>query len=295
MLPFACVCALAGAALPASAGAKLTVGISDNGAGMFSSPAFLRMHITTARDVVVWNVAVLKNKQALNSTRQWIAAAKAAHVAPMISFAGNGNYIPTVKVYTAAVKAFIRDFPQVKVFTPWNEPDWIYRPALAKHPTLAASYFNALVKACKHCTIVAGDVYLPANQGLANWVRAYKKGLRYKPAAWAIHPYDDIRGRNTKQLQALQGVTTGPIWFDEISGVLTRGHWQFKNQSAAAAGRDERYLFTLPKRFHRIARIYHYQWQGTPTAPWDSGLIGSNGVPRPAYTIVYNAAHGKLP
>jgi hypothetical protein len=295
MLPFACVCAFAMTALPTAASAKLTVGISDNGPTMFTSPAFQAMHITTARDMVFWNVAVIKDKRYLNLTKQWLAAAKAAHVTPLISFAGNGNYVPSVKVYTAAVKTFLRMFPQVKTFTPWNEPDWIYRPALANHPTLAAGYFNALVSICHHCTIVAGDVYRRADNGLASWVRAYSKGLKHKPAAWALHPYDDIRSHTTSQLRAFQSVTKGPIWFDEISGVLTRGHWGFKNQSGAAAAKDEKFLFGLPKRYPRITRIYHYQWQGTPVAPWDSGLIGPKGVPRPAYYVVLNAALGKLP
>jgi hypothetical protein len=96
----------------------------------------------------------------------------------------------------------------------------------------------------------------------------------------------------------LEKVTRGPIWFDEISGVLRRGHWQYRNQSSIAAGRDERFLFSLPKRFHRIQRIYHYEWQGTVPSPnngWDSGLIGPGGAPRPSYFVVLNAAHGKLP
>jgi hypothetical protein len=245
--------------------------------------------------MVFWNVAVMRNKRPLRATRRWVQAAEAAGVQPMISFAGNGNYIPSVKVYTAAIKAFLRDFPQVKVFTPWNEPDWIYRPALANHPSLAAGYFNALARWCHGCTIVAGDVYRPVNQGLASWVRAYARGLHHRPAAWALHPYDDVRSHTTGQIRAFQRVTRGPIWLTEISGVERRGHWQFKNQNVFAANRDERYLFALPKRFHRITRIYHYQWQGLPHAPWDSGLIGPRGQPRPAYNTVRSAAQGHLP
>jgi hypothetical protein len=296
-VPIACACALGGA-LPAAANAKLAVGISDNGSGMFSSPQFKRLGVKTARNMVYWNVAVMKNKTALNNLKVWLAAAKAAGVTPLISFAGNGNVIPTTGAYTTAIRAFIRTFPQVKLYTPWNEPDWIYRPKLAKNPKLAASYYNALAKNCRGCTVAAGDVYRAANQGLASWVRSYAKWLRPRPKAWAIHPYNDVRSHTTKQLQAFQKVTSGPIWFDEISGVLRRGHWQYKNQSAAAAGRDEKFLFTLPKKFHRIARIYHYQFLGevdTPHTGWDSGLINPNGTTRPAYQWILNAAHGRLP
>ena len=297
MLPLVCVCALTGA-LTATASAKLIVGISDDDPSMFSAPQFRALHATTVRAMVFWNIATMPDKTALNSLKTWLADANAAHMTPLISFAGNGNYIPTTKVYTKSVKAFIKMFPRVKNYTPWNEPDWIYRPKLANNPKLAASYYNALVKACRGCTVAAGDVYRAANQGLARWVRSYARYLHGRPKAWAIHPYYDIRTHTTSQLRAFQSVTRGPIWFDEISGVLRRGHWQYKNQSAAAAGRDEKFLFTLPKRFHRIARIYHYQWLGTVPSPnngWDSGLLNPNGTTRPAYQWVYNAAHGKLP
>ncbi len=296
-VPIACACALTGA-LPAAANAKVVVGISDNGSSMFTSPLFKQAGVKTARDMVYWNVAVMPDKTALNGLKVWLTAAKAAGVKPLISFAGNGNLIPSTAVYTKAIKAFIRMFPHVKLYTAWNEPDWIYRPKLAKNPKLAASYYNALVKACRGCTVAAGDVYLAANQGLAKWVKSYAKFLHPRPKAWAIHPYNDIRTHTTKQLQAFQKVTSGPIWFDEISGVLRRGHWQYKNQSAAAAGRDEKFLFSLPKKYHRIARIYHYQWLGeidTPSTGWDSGLLNPNGRPRPAYQWVKKAAHGKLP
>lgn len=273
------------------------VGIGDNSPAMFSEPTFLKTNIKTARYIAYWNVAVLKDHKYLNAVRGWLNAASAAGVTPMVSFTGNGSYVPTVGAYTKAVQAFMKDFPQVKIFTAWNEPDWIYL-SLSKHPTLAAAYFNVMERYCHHCTLLAGDVYRRADQGLASWVRAYAKGLHYKPSGWAIHPYDDIRGHTTSQLQAFQSVTSGPIWFTEISGVLRRGHWQFKNQSGTAAASDEKFLFSLPKRYPRIARIYHYQWQGTVPSPdtgWDSGLLGPQGTPRPAYWVDYNAAHGKLP
>jgi hypothetical protein len=58
----------------------------------------------------------------------------------------------------------------------------------------------------------------------------------------------------------------------------------------AAAAKDESFLFSLAKKFPRITRIYHYQWQGVPTAGWDSGLLDQFGNPRPAYYIVQKAA-----
>jgi Glycosyl hydrolase catalytic core len=286
LLLLLCLSAFATAAVPATA-AAVTVGISDDTAGMFSQPNFSRLNITTARDLVFWNVAVMKNRGPLNQARAWINAAEQAGVTPLISFGGNGNYIPSVRVYTAAIKAFLHDFPSVKLYTAWNEPDWNYL-SLSRHPGLAASYFNALVRYCHHCTVVAGDVYRPAAQ-LGPWLRAYRKGLRYRPAAWALHNYNDVRTLTTSQLRTMQSLTSGPIWLTEISGIERRGHWPYPNQSVFAAARDESFLFSLPSRFHRIARIYHYQWQAQPWIGWDSGLIGPAGVPRPAYWTLVKA------
>lgn len=281
------------AAAPVAAHARLTVGVSDGSQTMFSQPNFLRLHIRTVRAVVPWNTAIMRNRRTLHAAQAWVRAAERAHATPMISFGGNGNYIPSVRLYTAAIKAFLHAVPSVHVYTPWNEPDWIYR-RLSKEPRLAAAYFNTLVRWCHPCTIVAGDLYLPAAQ-LGPWIRAYERGLHSRPKAWALHPYDDVRTHTTTQIRTLYRLTSGQIWLDEISGVERRGHWAFRNQSPAAANRDERFLFSLPKRFHRITRIYHYEWQANRLAGWDSALLGPGGGRRPAYWTVANAAKGRLP
>jgi hypothetical protein len=295
VLPFSCACALAGAALPSTAAAKVAVGISDNGPAMFSQHNFLRLNLTVARDMVPWNAAITRDKTTLRAAQAWVKAAQNAGAQPMISFTAPGgsagNYVPSTAVYTAAIKAFLHSVPSVKTYAPWNEPDWTFRPKLAGNPRLAASYFNALARWCKKCTVVAGDVYLPAPQ-LGSWIKTYKTGLAVKPKAWALHNYYDVRTHSSAQLRTMEALTSGQIWLTEISGVIRRGHWGYPNQSTAAAGRDEGYLFSMPKKFPRIARIYHYQWQGTvdtANTGWDSGLIGPGGVPRPAYWAVAKA------
>lgn len=295
ILPLLCVGALA--VLPAGAGA-VTVGISDQAPDMFSSPLFKALHIHQARLLVVWNAAVMKNHTALNEAATWISAAQADGVSPLVDFLADpgaaGNHIPSIREYTAAVKAFIKRFPSVRQYIPWNEPDFNYR-SLSRNPALAAEYFNVLHQLCHGCSIVAGDLYLDAAH-LGAWIKAYKKGLRYRPAAWALHPYNDIQGHQTSQIRVMMKYTTGPIWLTEISGVVRRGHWHGHNlvQSLAKQAADEAYLFSLPRRFRRIARIYHYEWQGqapSVDAGWDSGLLNPNGTPRPAYTVVQKASH----
>jgi hypothetical protein len=290
----------------AGAARAVVIGIGDPTPTTFADPHFSRLGITTARDVVPWDVVTRPaDAPDLAAFRVWLHAAQAARVTPLISFGADfsnpaANYVPTVSQYERAVKAFLDAFPQITTYTPWNEPDFVYR-SLAHHPELAAGYFNALFELCRHCTVLAGDVYLPTAAAvprsarasffngippLGPWLRAYIRGLRHRPAGWALHDYIEVRGRNTLQLQTLMSMTSGPIWLDETGGIHQRGHWWFPNQSATSAAGDEQFLLSLTKRYHRIARIYHYEWQGVANAGWDSGLIAPNGSPRPAYSVL---------
>lgn len=298
-----------GAAAPrstAGAARPVVIGIGDPSPGMFADPRFSRLGIRTARTVVPWDIVTRPaDAPDLAAFRAWLHAAQAANVTPLISFGADSsnpaaNYVPTVSEYSRAVKAFLTAFPEIKTYTAWNEPDFVYR-SLAGHPELAAGYFNALFELCRQCTVLAGDVYLPTAAAvprssrasffngippLGPWLRAYIRGLRHRPAGWALHDYIEVRGRNTLQLQTLESMTSGPIWLDETGGVLSRGHWWFPNQSATSAAQDEQFLLSMTKRYRRIARIYHYEWQGVAGAGWDSGLIAPNGRPRRAYTVL---------
>jgi hypothetical protein len=300
-----------GAAAPrgtAGAARPVVIGVGDPSPSMFVDPRFSRLGIRTARQVVPWDIVTRQaDAPDLAAFRGWLRAAQAAKVTPLISFGADSsnpaaNYVPTVSQYKRAVNAFLAAFPQIKTYTAWNEPDFVYR-SLARHPGLAANYFNALFELCRHCTVLAGDVYLPTAAGvptparasffngiepLGPWLHAYIRGLRHRPAGWALHDYIEVRGRNTLQLQTLMSTTSGPIWLDETGGVLRRGHWWFADQSAAAAAQDEQFLLSLTKRYHRVARIYHYEWQGAAAAGWDSGLIAPDGRPRRAYTVLLN-------
>jgi hypothetical protein len=298
VVSIACVIGF-GTAVPA-ASAAVTIGIGDQVPAMFSDPRFAALGIKTARYVVPWDVVTRRaDRGDLAAFRTWLDDAQTAHVSPLISFGADNtnpaaNFVPSVAQYKKAIKAFLKRFPQIKTYTAWNEPDFSYRH-LARNPALAANYFNALVEMCHHCTVLAGDVYLPATgtafidhsmATLRPWLRAYIKGLHHRPAGWALHDYTEIRARNTSQLSVLLSMTKGPVWLDETGGVLRRGHWKYHNQSAAAAAKDESFLLSLTRRFHRIARIYHYEWGANPLAGWDSALIGPNNKPRPAYNVL---------
>jgi hypothetical protein len=272
------------AMLPTAAGA-LVVGVGDETTDMFSDPNFQALQIQEARIVVSWDVAV-SPAQSWHRAQlsQWLAAAEADQITPMVSFNGDARNIPTVAQYTRAVTAFTRMFPSVRLFTAWNEPDWIYT-SVSRHPRLAAGYFNALVRICG-CTVIAGDLMSDKLWFLRSYLRTYKRALRYRPAGWALHNYRDVRTHTTGELRTMLANTSGPIWLTEVSGVERRGHWPYPNQNASAAAGDERFLFGLAKRYPRISRIYHYLWRDIPAALWDSGLLGPKGELRPAYFVL---------
>jgi hypothetical protein len=205
-----------------------------------------------------------------------------------VSFGQDGSRIPSVPEYTAAVRSFIHRFPAVKRYTAWNEPDFPYT-RLGFKPRLAAAFFNVLVRNCRGCLVIAGDLFLPVAQ-LRPYLLSYIRALRFRPAAWALHDYTDVRTHSTSQLRLLLKLTRGAVWLDESAGIERRGHWQYPNQSAAFANRDEQFLFSLARRFPRVSRIYHYQWQAAPWAGWDSALVAPNGRLRPAYRVVAAAA-----
>lgn len=284
------------AALPPAAGAVL-IGVSDESAGMFTDPQFTSLKIPTARISVSWDVMDRTHGREQRTVAAWLAAAGRDRVRSLVSIGPDqldGDNVPNLKRYAYWVRRLIARFPAVHTYTAWNEPDWRYRPALARHPALAASYFNWLSAHCPRCAVVAGDFSdAPANQ-LRGYVRSYARDLRHKPAAWAVHNYRDIRSHSTAVLRMMLQVTRGPIWLTEVGGVEARGHWPYSNQSAAAAGRDEAFLYSLPKRFPRIARIYHYQWRADPFAHWDSALLGPGGDPRPAFYVFARARRTPL-
>ena len=275
------------AVVPASAGA-VVVGIGDNSPAFLTDPRFIALGIREARLIVPWNTGVTRSGVWRSAIAAWLRAAATDRVIPLVSFAGTGPAPPSLAAYTQAVRRFVAEFPTVQRFTAWNEPDWVYRPALSRHPRLAASYYNALSAACPTCLVLAGDLYLPGPQ-LAPWLRQYAAALHKRPVAWALHDYYDVHHRSTAQLRVMLRYTSGQIWLDETGGVETRRNWHLATPAQAAA--NEQFLFSTASRYPRVSRIYHYQWQVTTTGGWDSALIGPDGQVRPAYNVLARFLH----
>src|SRR5579871_134802 len=103
---------------------SVTVGIGDEQPTMFASPAFKALHTRIARYVTPYDVTTNHSHNDLPRLKSWLAAAAREHIQPLIAFYHSDRTpkrMPSVKAYTADIKRFLKEFPQVKLLQPWNE------------------------------------------------------------------------------------------------------------------------------------------------------------------------------
>jgi hypothetical protein len=267
------ICALL--VFPGAASARLTVGISDNHWSSFQDPNLLKLKgLKTARLVIPWNW----NRSAYQREQldAWIHVTRQARLRPLITFNRVWNrkgrrYAPPVKRYVRSFKAFRKSYPHVRDFSPWNEPNAKEQPFFRK-PGKAARYFNAMRRACRRCTVLAGDV--KDGSVMLPWLKKYKRKIR-GAKVWALHNYKDAtrkRGGTADFLRAVRG----PVWLTETGGMRSRGG--LKGQAKAV-----KRVFSLARKNRRIKRLYFYQWKQQRGSHWDSAFIAANGKRRPAY------------
>jgi hypothetical protein len=296
LLPLALLVALA---LPATAGAKLVVGISDQNASTFGDPLYSAAKLTAARYVLPYDVT--KDPAQAARFESWLAAARGARQKVLVSFEHSrlsrkaAGKLPSAKAYKKAITAFKKRYGSNFDISPWNEVDRKYdakrgegQPTWNK-PARTATYYGVARKVFKGKKIVGLDILDQANVNFAlRYIRSFRSALRKQhlptPRIWGLHPYSDINrfstSRTRKMLRAIGG--RGEVWLTEASGIVQFGSgFPFSEKRAAAANKC---MFTIAKLTRRIKRLYVFGWGAGGT--FDSGLIGADGTPRPGYTVV---------
>src|SRR3954467_1679369 len=147
-------------AVPAAAHARVLVGIGDQKPTMFTDPRFRWLGIPRARIVVSGDVPPSKSERGW--VAGWLAAARRAHVEPLVAFGHDWSgthraYLPGVNQYRAAFGRFRRAYPWVHDYTAWNEANHCSQPTCHR-PDMAAHYYDVVRSACPTCTVVAADV-----------------------------------------------------------------------------------------------------------------------------------------
>jgi hypothetical protein len=282
-------------AVPASSGAYQT-GVGDNNPKMFSDPNYKALHVKIARYIAPYNVA--DGGFDMYVARNWVADAEAAGIQPLIAFyhsRAHGTHLPSVAAYTKEIKKFMKAFPEIHNYQPWNEANrgfvregggGSFASPSAKQ---SAQYYLALRKACSRCTVVGLDVLDSQNIGATiNYVNSFKRyvGASHMPHLWGLHNYTDTNRNRSTGTKAVLADVPGQIWLTETGGIVKfGGAFPYSTKRAATA---LKYMFKLAKSNPRITRLYIFNWYGGASSVqrFDAGLMTATGTPRPGYFVV---------
>ncbi|HEY1274857.1 MAG TPA: hypothetical protein VGF25_08095 [Thermoleophilaceae bacterium] len=297
--PFTMLAALlaALAAVAAFAGqahaARIQLGLSEQGLGVFDDVRFQKLGITHMRGFAPWNVALsARDRDYLDA---WLTAVRARGIEPLVTFtAASGSRcparpckLPSTAAYTRAFKAFRKRWPWVRSISPWNEANQRSQPTF-RHPKAAARFYNVVRARCHGCRIVAADVIDDPN--MVRWLGVFRRYAK-RPRIWGLHNYRDVNPRRHQRYggtERLLRTVRGQVWLTETGGivkfVLPGGQTLFRS-SERRANLAMRRMLSLARRYRsRIRRVYVYHWR-QPSGPgrFDAGLLRANGKPRPSY------------
>jgi hypothetical protein len=286
----------------AHAASHLLVGISDNQPATFSDPRFRWLGMSVARLVVPWDV--VQRRTELGWESAWLEAARANKVKPLIVFDKDPSHpgsLPSLAAYGKAVQAFMKLYPWVRDYSPWNEENHYLEPT-SRDPQRAAQYFNLLTLQCRTCNVTAADVLDISN--MAEWTRKFLH-FAHHPRLWGLHNYTDLSAGSHERTSLFLSIVPGAVWFTETGGVVWRyehpnsGHrGYFIVHSESYAAEVAGHLIGLARISSRVTRIYYYQWRVPHTLSWarahgklswDSGLLRPDCSVRPAFGVIARA------
>jgi hypothetical protein len=281
---------------------RLAIGISDNSAAVFRDPRFRWLGVRVARIVVPWDL--VRRPRELGWDGAWLQAARASGIRPLVVFNGDPGHprsLPTLAAYASATEGFMRLFPWVLDYTPWNEENHPQQPT-GSNPRRAADYFNELSRHCRACSITAADVLDIPN--MASWVRSFLR-FAHGPRLWGLHSYVDVGLASHERTSQLLHMVRGEVWFTEAGGVVWRWERPYGSRRSLFVVHPESHAAILARRLlalasisRRITRVYYYQWRVPHTLgwarahgrlSWDSGLLRPDCSTRPAFFVIARA------
>lgn len=283
---------------------RVPFGMGDQNPAIFYDPRFIWLGIRSARVILPWDST--RHHSDLVRAEQWLDAARAAGVEPLVAFDQSTNHqhlLPTLKSYEGAVRDFMHRFPWVNHYQPWNEENQAAQPT-SHDPARAAQYFNWLNGACHKCAVTAAD--LLDGPSMVGWLRSFLK-YAHGPQIWGLHPYFELHKGGNQPLGQLERMVHGQIWLTEAGLPMWRyqvniRHFSFTSMSEQV-GAVKRLLAML-RGSGRVTRIYYYQWRAPISyqtsysqyrhhrhvfATWDSGLLNPDCSVRPTFKVVAQA------
>ncbi len=300
------ILAMALLALPAASQASFITGIGDEQASMFASPLYKRLHVKIGRYIAPYDIMSNRETYAHSLWDKWHVAARALGVQPIVAFYHSEitpTQLPSVRTYKSDVAKFIKAYPDVKVYQPYNEANRGNLAGLFSSPSapVAAQYYLALKSVCRHCQIAALDVLDGQNIGpTISYIRQFERAVSHYhaplPTIWGLHNYSDTNRNRTSGTRAVLAAVPGQVWLTETGGVVKFGT-SFPNnhgEGLTRAANALKFMFRLARLSPRIKRLYIFQWTGAvQDTRFDAGLIGPNGKPRPGYFAVCDQLVGR--
>ena len=276
--------------VPTAGPSRAAVGIADQKADMFADPRFGELGIRHVRRSVAWDA--LRHPTQAAELEIWLEAARQRGAAPLITFARSRtarlrHRPPGPAEFAAQFRRFHARFPAVRIFSAWNEANHCGEGTCRK-PELVARYYRAIRLGCPRCAVVAADLVDQPN--IVSWVRAFRRASKVEPRYWGLHNYVGVNRLDPARTLALLRAVRGDVWLTETGGLVARRNASPHSipQGRTHAAAVTRYVFDrLARMSRRITRIYLYHWNSaSPEDTWDSALIDSNGVARPAFAVL---------
>jgi hypothetical protein len=263
-------------------------GIGDqDDADLFSDPLLLALKPRATRYIANLNTARTPG-YARDRMDAWYAAASAADMKMLIALQNfRAARRPTDRQYQNAMRSFMERYPLVREYAAWNEANHITQPYYHR-PEAAAHIAHVAKTTCPRCTIVSVTLVLgfEADVDYAERFRAALPRQDRKRLIWGVSAYGDSnRMSNSRMRRFTKALPTGPIWITEGAAwaQFAKPTWPYNLRRQA---RTTAAVFNQALQFrHRVQRLYWYEWRGTGNYEerWDSGLLGPDGTPRPAY------------
>jgi hypothetical protein len=279
------------------AGASVITGIGDEHTAMFHSHDWAQLHMGITRYITPYDVVAHRSE--LAAARTWILTAAATHQQILVAFyhsEQSPTRMPSPALYKSDVTKFLKDFPQVHQYQPWNEANRGYIPHILQSPNAmqSALYYRELRSIAHHDTVLGLDILDSYNIGpTLTYVNQFKSDLRKlrvpTPSVWGFHNYSDTNRFQATRTRAVLGAVPGELWLTETGGVVQYGT-DFTNKHGAGLRRAAHaleYMFKLAYTSNRIKRLYIYDWTGAGSrARFDAGLTDARGRPRQGYLVV---------
>jgi hypothetical protein len=272
------------------------IGVGDQHAKMFASPLWQQLHTKIVRYIAPYDAAARRVELARAIT--WIHAAEAQHQQILVAFY-HSEYTPTklpsVRLYQRDVRRFIRLFPHVHEYQPWDEANRGSVRGRFSSPSASttARYYQVLRRVCSGCTILGLDLLDQDNpSSTLRYIAQFKHEIgrlrTVMPRLWGLHNYSDVNRLQSWRTRKIERALGGSVWLTETGGIVKFGR-AFPNRKGSGLSRAAKVLaFTLAlvSRERQLKHVYIYDWSGVTTARFDAGLTDRRGLPRPAYRVL---------